>query len=76
MPPLPMKRRTRDFVGSLLFLLYCTVVGSYLVLRPWAPDAASASPYLRGFLSGLGLLHILAGLADLRGMLARREGQR
>ena len=55
----------------MLFIFYCTAVGVYLVLRPWSPARASALPpsgFLRGFVSGLGLIHLAAGLADLRAL--------
>lgn len=55
----------------MLFIFYCTAVGVYLVLRPWSPSRASAPPpsgFLRGFVSGLGLIHLAAGLADLRAL--------
>jgi hypothetical protein len=44
-------------------------VGVYLLLRPWAGGRAPALPesgFFRGFVSGLGLIHLAAGLADLR----------
>jgi len=55
----------------MLFIFYCTAVGVYLVLRPWSPIRAAALPssgFLRGFVSGLGLVHLAAGLADLRAL--------
>ena len=56
-------------------MFYCTAVGVYLLLRPWAPAprgslGLSSSGYFRGFISGLGLVHLAAGIADLR-MLSR-----
>ncbi len=43
----------------------------YLLLRPWAPDSGPASPYVRGFVSGIGILHLVAGINDFR-LLFRR----
>ncbi len=67
-------RRLLAFLGSAFFVFYCTAVGVYLVLRPWTGRAAVpgffGSGFFRGFVSGLGLLHLAAGVADLK-MLSR-----
>jgi len=67
-------RRLLALLGNAFFVFYCTAVGVYLVLRPWtgrAPmDGLFASGFFRGFVSGLGLVHLAAGVADLR-MLSR-----
>ncbi len=54
--------------GNALFVFYCTAVGVYLVLRPWSARHLGLPPsgFLRGFVSGLGLLHLAAGWSDLR----------
>ena len=59
-----MSRRTVSLIANALFVFYCTAVGIYLLLRPWAPDAWRASPFVRGFVSGLGLVHLIVGFAD------------
>ena len=50
------------------------LTGVYLVLRPWTGRApvpgVFGSGVFRGFVSGLGLLHLAAGAADLK-MLSR-----
>jgi hypothetical protein len=67
-----MSMRPSTLLGSALFVFYCTAVGVYLVLRPWtggAPLASgtfSGSGFFRGFVSGLGLVHLAAGAADLK----------
>lgn len=66
-------RRALSLVGSVLFVFYCTAVGVYLLLRPWSASARaavgiSASGFFRGFVSGLGLVHLAAGFADLRSL--------
>ncbi len=65
----PMTRRLTALLPNMLFVFYCTAVGVYLLLRPWAgaraPDLP-ASGFFRGFVSGLGLIHLAAGIADLR----------
>jgi len=63
-------RRLLSLAANALFVFYCTAVGVYLLLRPWTGRAPLAgiygSGFFRGFVSGLGLLHLAAGLADLR----------
>jgi hypothetical protein len=66
-----MTRRSASLFGNVLFVFYCTAVGVYLVLHPWSPAERSgvgfsASGFFRGFVSGLGLVHLAAGIADLR----------
>jgi len=62
--------RASTVLGSALFVFYCTAVGVYLLLRPWTGGAGSTgwtgSGFFRGFVSGLGLVHLLAGAADLK----------
>ena len=62
--------RASTVLGSALFVFYCTAVGVYLLLRPWTGGAGSAgwtsSGFFRGFVSGLGLVHLLVGAADLK----------
>jgi hypothetical protein len=65
-------RRGLSLAGNVLFIFYCTAVGVYLLLRPWSAGSAhgaagiSASGFFRGFVSGLGLVHLAAGIADVR----------
>ena len=63
-------RRLLEILGNALFVFYCTTVGVYLVLRPWTArppiPGLFGSGFFRGFISGLGLLHLAVGLADLR----------
>jgi len=66
-----MRKETRDLWASILFILYCTAVGTYLVFHPWAPAVGEVSPYLRGFISGLGILHLGAAAVDVRSFFAR-----
>ena len=69
-----MSEQWKEYGGSILFVFYCTGIGMYLLLRPWAPDAGPASPYLRGFVSGIGVLHLAAGFNDFR-LLFRRVSE-
>jgi hypothetical protein len=63
-------RRLLELLGNALFVFYCTTVGVYLILRPWTArppmPGLLGSGFFRGFVSGLGLLHLAVGLADLR----------
>jgi len=65
-----MSLRPWTLLGSALFVFYCTAVGVYLVLRPWTGGLAggglTGSGFFRGFVSGLGLVHLAAGAADLK----------
>ncbi len=70
-----MNRRAIALFFNALFVFYCTVVGVYLLLRPWSLSRAGihASGFFRGFVSGLGLVHLAAGWSDLR-VLSRGIG--
>jgi hypothetical protein len=68
-----MTGRLASLLASALFVFYCTAVGVYLLLHPWFPavrpgTGLSSSGFFRGFISGLGLVHLFAGIADLRGL--------
>lgn len=72
-------RRLSTFLGSAFFVFYCTAVGVYLVLRPWTGRGPMPglldSGFFRGFVSGLGLIHLAAGMADLRVLSRALQGQ-
>jgi len=71
----------------LLLAAYFLEAGLILVIAPWssfwdrnffaavspALDALLASPYTRGAVSGVGLITIAAGLAELSGALGSRR---
>ena len=70
---------------NAVFVFYCTAVGVYLVLRPWMGSAPLpgflGSGFFRGFVSGLGLVHLAAAIADLHHLTqgleaARQDGVR
>ena len=72
-----MARRALSLLGSALFVFYCTAVGVYLLFRPWAAFRTSGLPpsgFFRGFVSGLGLVHLAVGWSDLR-LLSRKLGE-
>ena len=64
-----MARHSQSLLGTALFVFYCAAVGIYLLLRPWSAALGHAgvtgSGFFRGFVSGLGLIHLAAGAADL-----------
>lgn len=73
-----MTGRLASLLASALFVFYCTAVGVYLLLHPWFPapragTGLTSSGFFRGFVSGLGLVHLLAGIADLRGLTRALE---
>ena len=63
----------------LFFALYCIEAGLFFLIAPWthlwtfnplfrsSPDLALAAvnPFVRGFVSGFGLMHIIIGISDL-----------
>jgi hypothetical protein len=64
-----MSLRASTVLGSALFVFYCTAVGVYLLLRPWSTPTGpglTGSGFFRGFVSGLGLVHLIFGAADLK----------
>jgi hypothetical protein len=73
-------RRLLELLASALFVFYCTTVGIYLVLRPWTGRPVIpgffGSGFFRGFVSGLGLLHLAAGVADLKVLSRALQGGR
>jgi hypothetical protein len=75
-----MSRRAISLLANALFVFYCTTVGVYLLLRPWTGRAPLpgllGSGYFRGFVSGLGLVHLAAGIADLRNLPRGLEADR
>jgi hypothetical protein len=74
-----MARRYLSLLGHVLFVFYCSAVGVYLLLRPWSPMARvalglSGSGFFRGFVSGLGLVHLAVGASDLRRLSRELNG--
>ena len=76
----------RAFFG-FLFILYCVEVGTLLVMLPWTGywDRLALSlpsvelqlgvlrPWVRGAVTGFGLVHLVWGAHDLDGWLIRRR---
>jgi hypothetical protein len=61
------------------FALYCLEAGLFFLIVPWTViwtvnpwlhshaliGAAADNPFVRGFISGVGLLHLIIGVRDL-----------
>jgi hypothetical protein len=68
----------KDRIGSLIYLFYLFEVGLFLLLVPWSSlwegnyfvaelpllRPLCLSPFIRGAVSGVGCLHLLAGIVD------------
>lgn len=74
----------------LFYAIYCLEAGLFFTIVPWTriwtlnsflhatPTLAilADNPFLRGFVSGLGVVHLLLGIRELREMnRARRSHQ-
>ncbi len=74
----------------LFFALYCLEAGLFFTIVPWtriwtlnpllhthvAIGLWADNPFVRGFVSGVGVIHIIIGVKDLvRISRARREGE-
>ncbi len=79
-PPASPQHRTRSqFLTHLFFVLFCLEIGLVLLLLPWTHlwdnnyffsvtaqwNKVWLSFYLRGAISGLGLLNLWIGLAEV-----------
>jgi hypothetical protein len=74
---------------SLFFALYCLEAGLFFIVVPWTrvwlgnpilqatPELmlVAANPFVRGFISGFGMAHLLIGVKDLMRIAAARNGQ-
>ena len=74
----------------LFFALYCLEAGLFFIVVPWtrvwvmnpilqaSPDLMlfATNPFVRGFVSGFGVVHIIIGVKDIvRLAAARRAGR-
>jgi len=76
-----------SFSTRLLFAAYFLEAGLILIVAPWSGfwdrnffagtmpviDAVLASPYARGAVSGVGIVTLLGGLAEIGGAFASRR---
>ena len=72
---------------ALFFALYCIEAGLFFVVVPWThlwtmnpllqsePSLMllATNPFLRGFVSGFGVVHILIGVKDILRLTAQRR---
>jgi len=72
---------------TLVFVLYCLEAGLFFVVAPWtefwalnpllhaSPIIAgiAENPFFRGFVSGLGIAHLMVGAREVLLFLRRRE---
>ena len=72
----------------LFFALYCVEAGLFLTVVPWtriwtvnallhshvAIGLWADNPFIRGFVSGVGVVHILIGVKDIVVITRRRRG--
>lgn len=74
----------------LFFALYCLEAGLFFVIVPWtrlwtvnpllhstvAVSMLSANPFVRGFVSGFGVIHLIIGIKDIVKITqARRQAE-
>lgn len=71
----------------LFFALYCLEAGLFFAIVPWtviwtlnpllhssvAIGVIADNPFVRGFVSGIGLLHLIVGVRDLMAMARERR---
>jgi hypothetical protein len=74
---------------TFLFVLYCLEAGVFFTVAPWTrfwsvnpllhynPLIAliADNAWVRGFVSGFGLVHFVVGIRELYDLLARRESR-
>jgi hypothetical protein len=72
----------------IFFALYCLEAGLFFTVVPWtriwtlnpllhhhvAIGMWADNPFLRGFISGVGVVHIIIGLKDIVLIRRRRQG--
>ena len=72
----------------LFFALYCLEAGLFFIIVPWtrvwgmnpmlhatpALILFSANPFVRGFVSGFGVAHLLIGVKDILRIASGRKG--
>jgi hypothetical protein len=74
----------------LFFALYCLEAGLFFIVVPWTRvwthnpllhahatmALLAANPFLRGFVSGVGVVHIMIGVKDIMRINAERRNER
>jgi hypothetical protein len=74
---------------ALFFALYCLEAGLFFIVVPWTrvwvgnpilqatPELmlVAANPFVRGFVTGFGVVHLLIGVKDVMRIVAKRRGE-
>ncbi|HVT04322.1 MAG TPA: hypothetical protein VHL58_13220 [Thermoanaerobaculia bacterium] len=74
---------------TYLFIFYCFEAGIFFIVIPWSrfwalnpllhysPSivALTDNNYIRGLISGFGLVHIMVGLVDLSAIVGKRRAR-
>ena len=72
----------------LFFALYCLEAGLFFTIVPWTRVWAvnpwlhhsavvalwADNPFVRGFISGFGVIHLIVGVRDIIGVIRARRG--
>ena len=74
---------------ALFFALYCLEAGLFFLVVPWtrvwmlsplwhgtAMAALAFNPFVRGFVSGFGVVHLIIGIKDIMKIAHERRGER
>lgn len=72
---------------ALFFALYCLEAGLFFIVVPWtrvwtlsplwqggALMALALNPFVRGFISGFGVVHLIVGVRDIIRFARERRG--
>lgn len=73
----------------LFFALYCLEAGLFFTIVPWTRlwtfnpllqsnftvSLVAGNPFVRGFVSGLGLVHLLIGIRDIAQLARARRSE-
>ena len=93
-PPSPFAQQSwgGSRFGIVFYVLLCVEIGAFLLVVPWSPAWERTlwlrylpagrffylSPYLRGAISGLGLINLWLGVSlawNFRGLASRSDGR-
>lgn len=75
--------------AALLFIFYCIEAGVFFTVAPWTRfwanngllhstelvAAVAQNGFVRGFVSGFGIIHLMVGLREIFLLLKRRPGR-
>lgn len=75
--------------GTLFYAIYCLEAGLFFVILPWTRlwtlnpllhanvtiGALADNPFLRGFISGIGVLHLLLAMREFHRIIKMRQSE-